>query len=461
MAALFSSLQTSAEESAEPDSTSEAGTDTSDNDDDDDEDTASAAQEAGAEIVDDAYVNLRLSRRPRKANRVERGPRSISAILDPRLYEDMPDLEATPPPDPAVFPELTRAVQQEMSNLERQRQEERQRHEEALARAVAAAEKGEEIAVDIDNDSSSGSEEEDNGEDYMPLTRARVQSMTQAAHIGILRAKKEAAGKGKEATPRTIVIYNPVSGSGQGERVAKECLVPILRLARIDYTLHATKYAGHATEMVKAADIAALDGVVVCGGDGMVSEILTGLLQHGREAVARVKIGIIPTGTANAIANVLDGGVSKKPSDLIHRAALAVAAGHSRQLDVLEVVQKPLDATPMATGAAASSGSMLKPVTEEKTHYGMVRLALHVWWRCGWCLAGLCVCFLRAAVFPTRRALALMALALAIGRRALPGRPRFALAALSGRCCLRASWLVGSFFSFLSFFFFFSFGALT
>jgi hypothetical protein len=325
---------------------------------------------------------MRLSQRQGKVDRKERGPRSISAILDPRYYEDIPDLNATPPPDPTLFPELTRAVQEEMQNLERERQEERLRQQEALAQAVAAAANGDTVGEGDNGNGAEGLEDEEEDEDeegedaeeeLLPMTRARVQSMTQAAHLGILRAKSEAASVIKTVPTRLMVIYNPVSGSGQGERVARECLVPILRLARVAYTIHATQYASHATEMVKAADIAKLSGVVVCGGDGMVSEILTGLLTHGAETVARVKVGIIPTGTANAIANVLDGGVSKRPSDLIHRAALAVAAGHSRKLDVLEIVQKPLNVSPLAKGAATSGSTLLKPVTEERTHYGMVR----------------------------------------------------------------------------------------
>lgn len=357
--------------------TSEAGS-FSENEDDTSDETPT---EEGGVIVDDAHVNMRLGQRQRNVGRMERGPRSISAILDPRLYEDIPDLNATPPPDPTLFPELTRAVQEEMRNLEREHQEKRLRQQEALALAMAAAANGDTVeggdngadveSLEDEEDDEEGEEAED---ELLPMTRARVQSMTQAAHLGILRAKSEATSIIKTSPARLMVIYNPVSGSGQGERVAKECLVPILRLARVAYTIHATQYASHATEMVKAADIAKISGVVVCGGDGMVSEILTGLLTHGAETVARVRVGIIPTGTANAIANVLDGGVSKRPSDLIHRAALAVAAGHSRELDVLEIVQKPLDVSPLAKGVATSGSTLLKPVTEERTQYGMVRL---------------------------------------------------------------------------------------
>ena len=48
------------------------------------------------------------------------------------------------------------------------------------------------------------------------------------------------------------------------------------------------------------------DTVVVCGGDGMVSEVITGLLTRDDDAADKVVIGIVPSGTANAMANELD-----------------------------------------------------------------------------------------------------------------------------------------------------------
>ena len=48
------------------------------------------------------------------------------------------------------------------------------------------------------------------------------------------------------------------------------------------------------------------DTVVVCGGDGMVSEVITGLLTRDDDAADKVCVGIVPSGTANAMANELD-----------------------------------------------------------------------------------------------------------------------------------------------------------
>lgn len=49
------------------------------------------------------------------------------------------------------------------------------------------------------------------------------------------------------------------------------------------------------------------DGVVVAGGDGALSEVVTGLLrrQDNQVAVKRFPIGIIPIGKSNSVAKSL------------------------------------------------------------------------------------------------------------------------------------------------------------
>jgi diacylglycerol kinase (ATP) len=99
------------------------------------------------------------------------------------------------------------------------------------------------------------------------------------------------------------VILNPYGG--RLPREAKVAQVEqALRHADLDYCLELTTRRGQGIEL---AHQAALDGwpiIVAAGGDGMVNEVATGLLQAAGEAEAGT-LGIIPMGTANDLAEML------------------------------------------------------------------------------------------------------------------------------------------------------------
>lgn len=49
------------------------------------------------------------------------------------------------------------------------------------------------------------------------------------------------------------------------------------------------------------------DGIVVAGGDGLVSEVVSGLMDRNDGCMASgFPVGLVPSGTANAMANELD-----------------------------------------------------------------------------------------------------------------------------------------------------------
>ena len=93
---------------------------------------------------------------------------------------------------------------------------------------------------------------------------------------------------------KLLLIVNPKSGRekmrGQLLRVTE-----ILSKGGFDVTVYPTKARGDGT--VRAAKIKQneFDRVVVCGGDGTLNEVITGLMQSGVECT----LGYIPSGTLN------------------------------------------------------------------------------------------------------------------------------------------------------------------
>lgn len=98
-----------------------------------------------------------------------------------------------------------------------------------------------------------------------------------------------------------------VSGAGKAKKNVDQTVVPVLEVAGVDLKIIATTHRGHAREIASTFDCTKTDALVVAGGDGLVSEVVSGLIDRRDDCVdSGFPIGLIPSGTANAMANELD-----------------------------------------------------------------------------------------------------------------------------------------------------------
>ncbi|HUK25838.1 MAG TPA: diacylglycerol kinase family protein [Terriglobales bacterium] len=99
---------------------------------------------------------------------------------------------------------------------------------------------------------------------------------------------------------KVTLLYNPLSGQRREERLADmRAVVAVLREAGLHVTAAPTQAAADASEQARHAVAGGSDTVFACGGDGTVHDVIQGLV--GTEAA----LGIIPMGTANALAHDL------------------------------------------------------------------------------------------------------------------------------------------------------------
>ena len=99
---------------------------------------------------------------------------------------------------------------------------------------------------------------------------------------------------------KAALFYNPHSGRRKKHRVKDvETAAAILRAAGVEVEVAPTRAASDAAAQVRMSIREGFDTIVACGGDGTVHDVLQGLA--GRDAV----LGIIPLGTANAMAHDL------------------------------------------------------------------------------------------------------------------------------------------------------------
>uniref|UniRef100_A0A0D9X0C2 DAGKc domain-containing protein n=1 Tax=Leersia perrieri TaxID=77586 RepID=A0A0D9X0C2_9ORYZ len=120
-----------------------------------------------------------------------------------------------------------------------------------------------------------------------------------------MRDRLAALGRPK----RLFIIVNPYGGKRGGRQIFQTKVLPLIEASGILYTMQETKHRLHAQEIAHSLDLRKYDGIVCVSGDGVLVEVVNGLLQREDwDTAIKVPLGIIP-------------------------------AGHKRPLDVTSVVQ--------------------------------------------------------------------------------------------------------------------------
>lgn len=133
------------------------------------------------------------------------------------------------------------------------------------------------------------------------------------------------AGSPMTHSLRMFVVLNPVAGTSSAERI-REGIRQRFDDTDIHHEIYETTGEEHVAQVVCKALDQGYNLFVAAGGDGTVSEVITGLAQ------TNTPIAILPTGTANTLAR--DLGV---PLDL-DRALDLLAGDHTtRDIDLMQV----------------------------------------------------------------------------------------------------------------------------
>ncbi|KAJ2602828.1 hypothetical protein H4R99_000135 [Coemansia sp. RSA 1722] len=126
-----------------------------------------------------------------------------------------------------------------------------------------------------------------------------------------------------------LVFLNPVSGRRKAMKVFESIVRPIFEIGCTRYTLKITQSAGFAARFVENEDLSMYSSVVVVSGDGLLHEVLNGLLQRSDWPKHKaLPIGVVPAGTGNGLAKSLD-------CIWPEQAAVAMVKAESRPMDIM------------------------------------------------------------------------------------------------------------------------------
>ncbi|XP_060531140.1 acylglycerol kinase, mitochondrial [Cylas formicarius] len=148
-------------------------------------------------------------------------------------------------------------------------------------------------------------------------------------------------GKGTisvQASPRSItVILNPNANKRKAATEFEKFCAPLLNLAGLSVEVIKTESEGHAKNLMET--LGTVDSIVVAGGDGTLSEVVTGLLRRTNEnSKTLIPLGVLPLGLHNTVGRSLFPGEKKigKIKSLAD-ATMAVIEETMKPMDVMKI----------------------------------------------------------------------------------------------------------------------------
>jgi diacylglycerol kinase (ATP) len=157
---------------------------------------------------------------------------------------------------------------------------------------------------------------------------------------------------------RPVLLVNPVSGRGEGHRLAARA-AEALRRHGLEAPLHLTDHEGHAADLAARAAAGGADLILVVGGDGTLRDVAAGL------AGAPTAVALLPAGTGNDLAGALR--LPRAPAAAVETAL----HGRERLLDVWLWNELPfVNAAGVGLDAAVAAAINTRPARRGRLRAG-------------------------------------------------------------------------------------------
>ncbi|MBQ4833717.1 dual specificity protein phosphatase family protein [Pseudoalteromonas sp. MMG010] len=195
---------------------------------------------------------------------------------------------------------------------------------------------------------------------YQVLAKIKETRETANLNKHQLRKLKKYYDEGKlRIKNKAVLIVNPVSGTKMWDDNKQRIIARLSAYYELDILTTTDKI--NATLLAKKAKLKSPDIIIACGGDGTVAEVASVVIK------SPCKLGIIPFGTANALAHVLMGVSSKLiPVDI---ACDLIIDGQSRTIDTAYCND---DLMLLLTGIGFEQSMIEKASREAKNQFGQL-----------------------------------------------------------------------------------------
>lgn len=140
---------------------------------------------------------------------------------------------------------------------------------------------------------------------------------------------------------RALVLLNPQSGTGRALEDFQAVVQPMLAEADVATTVFITERPHHAHEKVRDEDLSQWDTLVVMAGDGLLYEVVNGLMERPDwEETMKKPLCILPGGSGNALAasiNHYAGNDHVTKKKLLTNCTFILCKGLHTQMDLVSL----------------------------------------------------------------------------------------------------------------------------
>lgn len=141
---------------------------------------------------------------------------------------------------------------------------------------------------------------------------------------------------------KVLVILNPAANKRNAEEEFNEFCAPILNMAGYFIDIVKTQAELHAIRYMEEELNEQYDAFIIAGGDGTISETITGLLRRNDDISANCIVGVLPLGQNNLFSLMFlnsDTNVRNKVDAVKSKAeaALAIVKGKTQKQDVMKI----------------------------------------------------------------------------------------------------------------------------
>lgn len=171
-----------------------------------------------------------------------------------------------------------------------------------------------------------------------------------------------------------VVFLNPAANKRKAKKDFEKYCAPLLYLAGIYVTVVQTKSQGEARSLAEQI-VESVDAVVVAGGDGTLSETVTGLLRRetgDNPLEKRIPVGVLPLGRTNNVAKSLFKESSQSHIISLAEATMAVIRQVTKAVDVIKIEQlekEKDDQRPVYSVGGLSWGALYDAYAKRDTYW--------------------------------------------------------------------------------------------